>query len=174
MKKSDKYAEIWVPIRCEDIDEGYLISNHGRVKSKNGSIKSIHRNATGYNTVNLTSNKKCKRKRVGRLVAMHFLPDWDHLLEVDHLGLKHDDRAWMLQMVTRNENELRKRRRYNKKRGVRLMRKVWEARICVNRELIVLGYFENKEDAYEVYRQKYLELYKQEPWYINAEEQGGE
>lgn len=42
--------------------------------------------------------------RVCRLVAMHFIPNPLNKPEVNHLGAKTDDRAWMLEWVTKVEN----------------------------------------------------------------------
>ena len=109
--------EIWKDIR------GYVglyqVSSLGRIRS----VDRIVRNATSsyvrsgqivkpwmgktatYYTVSLSGNGKCIKRMVHRIVAEHFLPDWDASKEVNHIdGNKHNNRADNLEMCTRQEN----------------------------------------------------------------------
>ena len=109
--------EIWKDIR------GYVglyqVSSLGRIRS----VDRIVCNATSsyvrmgqiikpwmgktaaYYTVSLSGNGKCIKRMVHRIVAEHFLPDWDASKEVNHIdGNKHNNRMDNLEMCTRQEN----------------------------------------------------------------------
>jgi len=54
---------------------------------------------------------------------------------------------------------------FSKLRGVRMSSSgKYVARICVNKKEVNLGSFEKQEDAYDAFYNKYLEIYKKEPW----------
>lgn len=115
-------GEEWKPI--EGYEKRYMISNLGRVKSlatiqhftdKNGrkcnrKIKDhiIGQSITncGYNTVILYGDDmKPHGYTVHRLVAKHFLPNFNTSLEVDHIDSnKQNNMLSNLQMVTRKQN----------------------------------------------------------------------
>lgn len=135
----------------------YRISNQGRVMSlKHGKtrIMADRMNNKGYIDVLLYKNKRTKSFYVARLVAQHFLPDWDKSLQVDHInGERTNNHVDNLRMVTHSQNL----KSYSKKRegvtskfrGVCWMkdRKKWRARITVDQKNKYLGYFDDEEEA---------------------------
>jgi len=52
----------------------------------------------------------------------------------------------------------------NIKRGVRRFKGKFQARIQINKKQIYLGRFENIEDAYNAFRNAYINHYGKEPW----------
>ena len=136
----------------------YQISNQGRVMSLNfGKTKirkpSFHRD--GYLKIILRKNKRYKTFLIARLVAQHFLPDWDKSLQVDHInGVRTENHVDNLRMVTGSQNgrSFQKVRGKSKFRGVCWMkdRKKWRARIMVDGEWKMLGDFDDEEEATRV------------------------
>ena len=133
----------------------YRISNQGRVVSLNfGKTKirkpSFHRD--GYLKIILRKNKRYKTFMIARLVAQHFLPDWDKSLQVDHInGVRTENHVDNLRMVTGSQNgrSFQKVRGKSKFRGVWWVkdRKKWRARITVDEKHKHLGYFDDEEEA---------------------------
>ena len=133
----------------------YRISNQGRVVSlwygKTRIMKPFDK-GKGYSQVGLQKNKREKNYRVSRLVAQHFLPDWDKSLQVDHInGVKTDNHVDNLRMVTNSQNlkSFQKVRGKSKFRGVESLkdRKKHRARIMVDGKQKHLGYFDDEEEA---------------------------
>lgn len=89
--------------------EDYEISNFGRIKSfKNGKeiIKSNRKVGDGYLQISLYKEGKYKQFLVHRIVALYFIPNPENKPEVNHKkGIKTDNRAWMLEWITKSENE---------------------------------------------------------------------
>ena len=84
--------EIWVDIK--NYEGKYRISNLGRVKS-------LER----QDCVRLYKGGVGKKFSVHRLVAQHFLPDWNPGLEVNHIdGNRDNNRADNLEMCTHQRN----------------------------------------------------------------------
>ena len=113
--------EIWKDIKGY---EGlYKISNLGRVKSLARKKKHIWgstgkeyettayerilnpSDCKGYNTIGLTTNKKLRRFRVARLVAIHFIPNPENKPTVNHIkgNEKKNDRVDNLEWATHKE-----------------------------------------------------------------------
>ena len=86
----------------------YRISNQGRVVSlKYGKtrIRKLCFQRDGYLQIALFKNKRTKFFLIARLVAQHFLPDWDKSLQVDHInGVKTENHLDNLRMVTCSQN----------------------------------------------------------------------
>jgi len=147
--------EIWKQIiGYEDL---YEISNLGNVKSlqkgfkKEKLLKNRH-NDSGYVRVDLRSNSKSKTIYTHRLVAIHFIPNNDNKLQVNHInGNKSDNRVENLEWVSNTENQCH---RYDKTKtaskfiGVSKQRKNWKAQITHKGKDIYLGYFKTEELAY--------------------------
>ena len=139
----------------------YRISNQGRVISlKHGKtrIMKLRDNSLGRMITGLHKNKRTKTFYVARLVAQHFLPDWDKSLQVDHInGVRTNNHVDNLRMVTHSQNL----KSYSKKRegvtskfrGVCWVkdRKKWEARIMVDGKRPHLGCFDDEEEAARAY-----------------------
>ena len=135
----------------------YRISNQGRVMSLwygKTRIMAGRMGNRGYIHVSLYKNKRTKTFLVSRLVAQHFLPDWDKSLQVDHInGVRTNNHVDNLRMVTHSQNL----KSYSKKiegvtskfRGVCWVkdRKKWEARIMVDGKRPHLGCFDDEEEA---------------------------
>ncbi len=103
--------EIWRNI--EGYRNLYKVSNYGRVKSlgnkknRKEKIISLLKTEKGYLVAPLSKNGKSKRFKVHRLVAIHFIPNPENKPEVNHIeGIKDDNRSWMLEWCTEEENEI--------------------------------------------------------------------
>jgi len=133
----------------------YRISNQGRVMSlKFGKTRILKEcnDGNGYMIVLLSKNNRKKNFFISRLVAQHFLPDWDKSLNVDHInGVKTENDVDNLRMVTNAQNlrSFQKVRGKSKFRGVCWMkdRKKWRARIMVDGKQKMLGDFDDEEEA---------------------------
>lgn len=79
--------EKWEYIR--DLDDRYMISNKGRVKSLVGSKEKIlkpQKDKDGYLLIKLRNkNQKQFTYKVHRLVALHFIPQIEGKNEVNHI-----------------------------------------------------------------------------------------
>lgn len=164
--------EIWKDI--EGFEGTYQVSNLGQVRSlpravkagfgsfrfDNGRILQLIVNRAGYLYVNLGR----KKQYVHQLVAKAFLR-WVDGCSVDHIdGCKSNNKADNLEIVTILENNLRMWRRIKGKRGVDFHRGKWRAAIRCNNTYITVGRFSDKEEAYQAYYDKYIEIHKVAPW----------
>jgi len=86
--------------------ESYAVSNLGRIKNKDGTIKRQTKIRNGYMNVDLYKNGIRKHLCVHRLVATAFLNKPNHKkMETNHLnGIKNDNRVENLEWCTRSEN----------------------------------------------------------------------
>lgn len=82
--------EIWIDII--GYEGKYQVSNTGKIRSLNynntGEIRELKqkKNKYGYMEVKLSKNNKTRDFMVGRLVAMHFLPNTNYKDEVMHIS----------------------------------------------------------------------------------------
>lgn len=113
--------------------ENYLLDEYGNVFNEKGDkIKPWHNNChKRYLKVTLNKEGKTKHFLVHRLVAMHYLEDWDPKLQVDHKRSCYDNHYSNLQMVTCKENnELASKREWehggNQKHSDELVRQAIE------------------------------------------------
>jgi hypothetical protein len=97
-------SENWKPVNGFN---NYLISDLGRVRSLKNNIYLKPRYCVGYNRVILYNKGKTKSFNIHRLVAIHFLPNWNKKRCVDHKNRKrNDDRVYNLRWATHAENRL--------------------------------------------------------------------
>lgn len=116
-------TEYWKPIegyeglyeisslgRVKNLGKHYKISSYGheRIMRSNPRIASLHYDNTGYLTVALTKNGKCKSYSIHRLIAKAFIPNNDpSKTQVNHKnGLKDDNRIENLEWCTPKENTI--------------------------------------------------------------------
>lgn len=93
-------GEEWKPINGF---EDYEISNYGRIR-KDFKLKQINA-SDGYLKTSLTKNGEKQYVYMHRLVAEHFLPDWDPQLVVNHKDEnKQNNHVSNLKMMTLGEN----------------------------------------------------------------------
>lgn len=93
----------------------YYINILGQIKStyKNKILKP-NTDKDGYKLVYLYKNKISKCFKVHRLVAIHFLPNWNNYKEVDHINrIKDDNRLFNLRWCNRSINALNSGKRIN-------------------------------------------------------------
>ena len=92
--------------------EEYQVSDHGRIKKKNGKLKKTVIQKNGYERVSFYENGKAKAFLVHRLVAEAFLVDDTDNLSKDHHVVMHlnddrtDNRASNLKFGSKKENYL--------------------------------------------------------------------
>lgn len=94
----------WKPIKNF---EHYLISNLGEVlNTRNNRIKKSCHDHKGYKRIRLIDGvERGATKKIHRLVAEAFLPEYSEKLQVNHLNaIKDDNRVENLQMVTQSQN----------------------------------------------------------------------
>jgi hypothetical protein len=84
----------------------YLIYDDGRVYSKKRNIfLKYNTNEIGYKFVDLYNNGKRKNIKVHRLVAIHYIPNNDNSLEVDHIDRdKTNNNVSNLRWVNHSDN----------------------------------------------------------------------
>lgn len=76
-------GEVWVDFK--DWEELYLISSHGRIKSKiTGRIKIPHLHHSGYYTTSLHKNGEATYLIYSRLIGQHFVENIYNLPEINH------------------------------------------------------------------------------------------
>lgn len=162
--------------------EGYYqISNLGRVKSvtrtiiRRDGVKVNYKerilkkytNPKGYELVDLRKDSNRDTRTVHRLVAETFLGKND--LQVNHKdGVKINNKLCNLEYVS-NRLNINHRSLYikNKKRfGVHFHKhsNKWKVEIGFEGRYIYLGVYSCKEEAYKVYKNKYIELHGVAPW----------
>lgn len=85
----------------------YKISNYGRIKSANLNWKIMKqgKNAKGYHLIKLSKNGITHSYKVHRLVAIHFIPNDNIDLQVNHINGNKDNNFWYnLEWCTCKEN----------------------------------------------------------------------
>ena len=84
-------AEIWAAVHGY---EGlYEVSTWGRVRNSQSKILTQHPNQKGYLRVTLVKNGKSVLARVHRLVAQTFIPNPNHLPQVNHIDLNNQNNS---------------------------------------------------------------------------------
>lgn len=164
----------------------YQVSNMGRVKSLERMVKhyrgghstikekilKANKDNKGYRMVNLFEDGKKTSKRIYQLVAIEFhghIPN-GHIGIVDHInGIKIDDRATNLRIVTHRENISTCFRGNDgtftsEYIGVywHILTQKWIAQIVIKGKNKYLGSFINEIDAHKAYQKALLNEYNPE------------
>ncbi len=143
--------ETWVKIN--DF-QNYSISTFGNVRNdvKNTYIKGGSRN--GYKFVGLSKDGMTKYFKVHRLVASHFLDNFDANLDIDHIDRNKENNCVInLRCVSRSVNLRNK----NKKGGCssqykgiyKLQNGKWRASGYKDKKVFNLGHFLTEDEAVE-------------------------
>ena len=161
-------------------ESGYFISNTGLVKGKNGNLKSQREDRDGYLRTNLTIDGKEKDYRIATLVATLFVENPFNKETVNHKdGNKKNNHYTNLEWLTALENLEHRNKilrhsgnKPNQLRGVHWNeeKNKWEAQMKIDNKSTYLGRFDTQEEAFECYRQKFIELNGYEPWGLEEEE----
>ena len=144
----------------------YWVSNLGRVKRiyKNGNEKYLNpcTNYKGYKWIDLVRRPKRERIQVHVMVASCFIDNPDNKLFVDHINEdKADNCVSNLRWATNSENQrnITKLRSTNTSGCVGVTSKTykglhwkWCARISLHNERIILGHFDDYNDAVKARR----------------------
>ena len=141
----------------------YLIYNSGEIYSIKRKIflKSRY-DKDGYLRVDLSNKNKSTTFFVHQLVALAYLNhDLSKNLCVDHIN---NDRTnnylHNLQIISREQNsrKVNIKKKNNISKGVTKSGKKFISKITINKEHIILGVFDNEEEASECYNNKFNEL----------------
>ncbi len=87
--------------------EHYLISNRGLIfNTRTGNLKKPGHDRKGYLRIRLIDGRgRQATKKVHRLVAQAFLPNYSESLQVNHKNfIKDDNRVENIEMVTQSQN----------------------------------------------------------------------
>jgi hypothetical protein len=170
-------SEIWKDI--ESYEGYYQISSYGRIKSLERQVKTKHGFRTvkervlkelpdkdGYIMVKLSKNNSIKTCKVHRLVGEHFLENPNDLPQVNHIDGDKTNNFYKNLEYTAN---LKNTNHYHSKNGTRkygvhMSNNKWRARIKKDGKSICLGFYTNKEDAYQAFYDKYKQLHGVTPW----------
>lgn len=104
--------EIWMPLVCHNIRDGYIISTYGNILDDEGNLINTGSLTNTYPSVKLYTNDSHKKKHfyIHRLVADTFLINDDplHKRQVDHYdACKTNNFVANLEHVTQQENQRR-------------------------------------------------------------------
>jgi hypothetical protein len=133
--------------------DNYYVSNHGRVIStKFNKIKYLKfgKDGYGYLQVTLSEKGKTRQKYVHRLVTETFINNPNNYNCVDHIdGNIINNDASNLRWVTRQQNAFNNK----KAKGYSFHKPTnkWRASICVNKNRIHLGMYDDEESARAAY-----------------------
>ena len=135
-KINDIENEIWKEIKIND--NTFIVSNKGRVKSKNGIISYGSLENTGYYRVKSIENGKQERISVHVLVAKAFIPNTFNYNIVNHIDSdKKNNCVENLEWCTQSQNMLHHKNKENKE--------------CINEEYVDDEYINNDEFKYDWY-----------------------
>jgi len=153
------YSEI------KDYEELYEVSTLGNVRNIKTNRVLIPNFDGYYYNVNLSKNGKQRTIRIHRLVAIAFLENPNEYKCIDHINLnKLDNRVDNLRWVSYSINmfNIDKRKKNNcssKYKGVCFDKRLkkFRAYICINKNIMYLGLYENEIDAAIKYNEKAME-----------------
>lgn len=161
--------EMWKDIK--DYEGLYQISNFGKVKSLySNRLLKLPPTHDGYLIARLYKNSQRKTVYVHHLVWDSFgdKPRNGRILQIDHIDNNPQNNCIQnLQVLTARENTIKCKVRTKdtgKYVGVSTHKSSnkFRSRIFIDGKQILLGYFNNKMDAYTAYQNKLLEITKTE------------
>ena len=96
--------EYWTQV--DGAEDGYMVSNLGRVKGIRKAIMGQHDNGLGYLQCKIKmKDGKSRFLKVHRMVAIAFIPNPDGLSDVNHIdGDKRNNAASNLEWVSHSDN----------------------------------------------------------------------
>ena len=140
--------------------ENYKISTHGKViNKKKNTEKRSHINSMGYQLVTLYVNNKEYKCRIHRLIAKTFFEEDITNKEIDHIDCNpRNNFIQNLRVCNRQQNLFNTRKQKNNKSGYKGIywlekRKRWQAQLSINGKRRTIGYFKDREEAYEKYKE---------------------
>ena len=101
--------------------ENYLIYPDGKVTSKRFPKRYLkpRSDRDGYLQVNLCKDKKSKTHKIHRLVGIHYIPNPENKICLDHINRdKKDNRVENLRWVTHSENQKNRTLNKDNKTGI--------------------------------------------------------
>ena len=115
----------------------------------------------GYLRIRLTKDKIKKFFRHHQLMGLHFIPNPNNFIEIDHInGIKNDNRLENLRWVSGSQNCRNKKKRANCSSqflGVGLRANKWIAHISINGKKKHLGCFATELDAFNAWKTYVIE-----------------
>jgi len=148
--------------------ENYSVSKNGNVRNdKTKLILKPWGNKNGYPRVELFKDKKGKKFRIHRLVAIAFILNPDNKLCVDHIDEnKINNNVNNLRWATSQENLQNTGKRNNNTTGFKGVsynktKNKYVARIMINGKLKHLGYFKTALEASQEYEEYAKDLHKE-------------
>lgn len=155
--------EIWVDAIIHS--DMYEVSNLGNVRNKiDGKIKTKSVINSGYEAVVFSKYRNPRNYLVHRLVWESFNKiKLKRVQQINHMNKdKRDNSLGNLEMVDQSENI--RHFKHGKKRGVQWTPHGWMAIFSYHGKRIFLGRYEEKEDAYKAFKDKYFQIYGADPW----------
>lgn len=146
----------------------YIIDEYGNIFSikKNRRIKP-HLDKDGYVIVVLCIGYDTKKYKLHRLVAKHFLEDFEESRQINHKDFNKSNNHYSnLEKSSHFHNQNHKWTKNGKKRyGVFKHKDKWRSWLNIgSRKRIELGVSNDKEFLYERFYQAYLKFHGVPPW----------
>jgi hypothetical protein len=144
----------------------FEVSDYGRVRNSKGKILE-GTEFNGYRRVSFRINGKLNSRLVHRSVAIAFIENLEGKEFVDHIdGNRSNNHISNLRWATVSENNANATKRVNstsKHKGVywNKNRQLWESKITANKKNIVIGWYNDEDEAGRAYDLKALELFGQ-------------
>jgi hypothetical protein len=150
-------VELWLTIPGY---EDYKISSHGRVFSLRSNRELKHNtHYEGYHFIRIFKNRGVKTFKTHRLVAMTFLEEDITKKQIDHIdGNKQNNFFQNLRVCSHQQNLFNRGKNKNNTSGFKGVswdkeQKKWLAQIKINGKVKKLGRFNDKNEAYEKYKE---------------------
>ena len=134
--------------------DNYEISNQGNVRnSDTGRVLKPIKNRDGYYNVYLCKDGIKKALKIHRLIALHFIPNPDNLLYIDHIDRNRTNNSISnLRWISKSNNNRNITKRQNtssKFIGVYFKKCAgkYVTHISINNKRKHIGYYEKEEEA---------------------------